>query len=68
MVRWIQTSSLSIKNSLSRRLITVFCLVTYWIDKFNVLRLYRKPANLSDEVPPKPCPAVLKQRRRTLAF
>jgi hypothetical protein len=31
-------------------LITVFCVVTFWIDKYNLLRMYRKPANLSDEV------------------
>ncbi|EKX53929.1 hypothetical protein GUITHDRAFT_160745 [Guillardia theta CCMP2712] len=31
-------------------LITILCIVTFWIDKFNVLRLYKKPALCNDEV------------------
>mmetsp|Transcript_43945 Transcript_43945/g.103482 ORF Transcript_43945/g.103482 Transcript_43945/m.103482 type:complete len:730 (+) Transcript_43945:251-2440(+) len=31
-------------------LVTILCGVTYWIDKYNVLRLYRKPALVNNDV------------------
>jgi len=31
-------------------LIAILCIVTYWIDKYNVLRLYKKPALVNEAV------------------
>ncbi len=31
-------------------LIAVLCVVTYWIDKYNILRLYKKPALVNHRV------------------
>jgi len=35
---------------LSYWLIALLCVVTFWIDKYNVLRLYKKPAHTNEDV------------------
>ena len=35
---------------LNYALITFFIIVTFWIDKYNVLRLYKKPAEVNHQV------------------
>jgi len=35
---------------LSYWLVTLLCAVTFWIDKYNVLRLYKKPAHTNEDV------------------